>query len=77
MSGVLDKIGGNIKKKIEENKKEHVKEYKISAQNEVLIIENGNFDYSEIDLEIAEYLKQKEYDIKNIFSNFAFSILIY
>lgn len=68
MSGVLDKIGGNIKKKIEENKKEHVKEYKISAQNEVLIIENGNFDYSEIDLEIAQYLKQKEYDIKNIFS---------
>lgn len=68
MSGVLDKIGGNIKKKIEENKKEHVKEYKISAQNEVLIIENENFDYSEIDLEIAQYLKQKEQDIKSIFS---------
>lgn len=68
MSGVLDKIGGNIKKKIEENKKEHIKEYKISAQNELLIIENENFDYSEIDLEIAQYLKQKEYDIKNIFS---------
>ena len=68
MSGVLDKIGGNIKKKIEENKKEQLKEFKVSAQNEVLIIENDNFDYSEIDLEIAQYLKQKEYDIKSIFS---------
>lgn len=68
MSGVLDKIGGNIKKKIEENKKEHIKEYKITAHNEVFIIENETFDYEEIDLEIAQYLKQKEYDIKNIFS---------
>jgi len=68
MSSILDKIGGNIKKKIEDNKKEQVKEYKISAQNDVLILENYDFDYTAIDMTTAEYLKQKEYAIKNIFS---------
>lgn len=68
MSGILDKIGGNIKKKIEENKKEQVREYKISAQNEVLILENYEFDYTEIDNPTAEFLKQQEYAIKNIFT---------
>lgn len=72
MSSILDKIGGNIKKKIEDNKKDQVKgqlkEYKISAQNEVLILENYDFDYTAIDFTTAEYLKQKEFAIKNIFS---------
>lgn len=72
MSSILDKIGGNIKKKIEDNKKEitkdQIKEYKISAQNDVLILENYDFDYTAIDMTTAEYLKQKEYAIKNIFS---------
>lgn len=68
MSGVLDKISNNIKKKIEENKIEQLKEYKISSQNEVIIIENTGFDYAEIDANTAEYLKEKEFSIKNIFS---------
>ena len=64
MSGVLDKISNNIKKKIEENKIEQLKEYKISSQNEVIIIENTGFDYAEIDANTAEYLKEKEFSIK-------------
>jgi hypothetical protein len=47
-----------------------VKEEKVevSSTNEVIIIENEEFDYREIDSGTAELLKQKEFEIKNIFS---------
>ncbi len=67
-SNVLDKIGNNIKKKIEENKKEVGKEIKVSAVNEILVLENDRFDYSEIETEIAEFLIEKELSIKNVVS---------
>ncbi len=67
-SNVLDKIGSNIKKKIEENKKEVGKEIKVSAKNEILILENDRFDYNEVEKEVADYLIEKELSIKNVVS---------
>lgn len=67
-SNVLDKIGSNIKKKIEENKKEVGKEIKVSATNEILVLENKTFDYSIVENEIADFLKEKEINIKNVVS---------
>ncbi len=67
-SNVLDKIGSNIKKKIEENKKEVGKEIKVSAKNEILVLENDRFDYNEVEKEVADYLIEKELSIKNVVS---------
>ena len=48
----------------------NIKEEKIevSSANEVIILENEEFDYGEIDSGTAELLKRKEFEIKNIFS---------
>lgn len=48
----------------------NIKEEKIevSSANEVIILENEEFDYEEIDIGTAELLKRKEFEIKNIFS---------
>lgn len=66
MANVLDKIGTNIKKKIEENKKEHTKEIVVDSKTEVLIIENREFDYENVDTDVAEFLKKQESNIKAI-----------
>lgn len=68
MANVLDRIGSNIKKTIQDNKKEKGKEIKVSSNNEVLILENNEFDYTSVDLEISEFLKNSEITIKNIFA---------
>lgn len=48
----------------------NIKEEKIevSSTNDVIIIENKEFDYAEVDKGTADLLKQKEFEIKNIFS---------
>lgn len=47
-----------------------IKEEKVevSSINDVIILENEEFDYGEIDSGTAELLKRKEFEIKNIFS---------
>lgn len=48
----------------------NVKEEKVgvSSTNEVIVLENDIFDYSSVDNEIADYLQNKEVEIKNIFA---------
>lgn len=68
MGNVLDQIGLNIKKKIEENKEENIKKISVDSKNEIISIENRHFDYSELERETACFLREQESKIKNIFS---------
>jgi|GEM_PF-2332755 len=68
MGNVLDQIGINIKKKIQENQEENTQKIKVSSKNEIIVIENKYFDYSELEGETADFLKGQEKKIKNIFS---------
>lgn len=47
-----------------------VKEEKVgvSSTNEMIVLENKDFDYEMIDNQMANYLKEKEVEIKNIFA---------
>lgn len=68
MANVLDQIGSNIKKKIEENKKMQVREVVVDSKNELLVIENTDFNYNELEKDLAEFLKGQELQIKDAIS---------
>ena len=63
----LKKPEVNLDVQVKEEEKE-IKEVTVPAMNEVIIIENADFDYSELNTKTSSYLKAKELEIKGVLS---------